>query len=125
MGVDYIVGAHPHLIQEYVEFTSADGRIVPCAYSIGDFNASISQLPGNRDSILLRIRLQRAEDGSIELTENTYIPFTTYTKYENTRYPTIALNKNLNGGLELKNYDKFRERIQKQVGNLLPEYCQP
>lgn len=122
MGADYIVGGHSHLVQVYDEITSADGKAVPCFYSLGDFNSSINQIAGNRDSVILRIRLEKNEDGKIELAENGYIPCYTYTEYEDMKYVTVPLNQELNGNAEVKNYEKFRKRIAGEVGDKLPEY---
>lgn len=123
MGADYIVGGHSHLIQSYDEITAADGKKVPCFYSIGDFNASVNQIAGNRDSVILRIRLERSQDGKPELTENGYIPCYTYTSYDGKNFVTVPLNQELNGGVTVKKYKKFRKRIAEEVGELLPEYC--
>ncbi|MCD7744605.1 MAG: CapA family protein [Lachnospiraceae bacterium] len=121
-GADYIVGANPHLLQEYDELATSDGRTVPCFYSLGDFQSSISQIAGNRDSVILRIRLSRNEDGTIALTENTYIPCYNYTNYQDHNYPVIPLNPDLNGGIEPKKMGKFRTRIAEAVGNKIEEY---
>lgn len=122
LGADYIVGGHSHLIQPYDEVIARDGRVVPCFYSLGDFNSSVNQIPGNRDSVILRIGLAKTGSGEVELTENAYIPCYTYSKYEDMHYVTVPLKQELNGGAELKNYEKFRSRIAREVGDKLPEY---
>lgn len=122
LGADYIVGGHAHLLQEYAEITAADGKVVPCLYSLGDFHSSVNQIAGNRDSIILRIRLKRNEAGEIELVENGYIPCYTYTEYNGMDYVTMPLDPAWNGGIELKKYEKFHSRIEEEVGSLLTEY---
>ncbi|MCD7744604.1 MAG: CapA family protein [Lachnospiraceae bacterium] len=122
LGVDYIVGSHPHLLQEYDELETSDGRTVPCFYSLGDFQSSILQMAGNRDSVILRIRLTRNEDGTISLAENNYIPCYNYTEYNGHNYPVIPLNLDLNGGIETKKMSKFRTRIAETVGDKIEEY---
>lgn len=122
LGVDYIVGGHAHLLQPYAEITAADGRVVPCVYSLGDFHSSINQVAGNRDSVILRIRLQRDENGTVRLVENGYIPCYTYTEYEGMYYVTIPLDPSLNGGIALKKYDKFHTRILSEIGDGIEEY---
>lgn len=121
-GADYIVGSHPHLLQKYEEITTSDGRVVPCFYSLGDFQSSILQIEGNRDSVILRIRLTKNADGQAELSENNYIPCYNYTEYEDRDYPVIPLNPDLNGNMETPNMEKFRSRIAKSVGDKMEEY---
>lgn len=71
-GADLIVGSHPHLIQRFSWLRSADGRRVPCAYSLGNMLSAMSEIDGNRDGAVLRAELRR-ENGAI-LTRVSYIP---------------------------------------------------
>jgi poly-gamma-glutamate capsule biosynthesis protein CapA/YwtB (metallophosphatase superfamily) len=122
IGADYIVGSHCHLIQPYTEITAADGRKVPCFYSLGDFQSSIDQIEGNRDSAILRIRLTRDESGAVVLAENGYIPCYTETEYQGKYFYTIPIDPSLNGGVELEDYDRMHERITEAVGDQIREY---
>lgn len=71
-GADLIVGSHPHVIQNFRYIETSDGRKVPCAYSLGNFISSQSELHENRDSVILRVELIRSDDG-ID-TDISYIP---------------------------------------------------
>ncbi len=71
-GVDLIVGSHPHVIQEFRYVKTPRGRLVPCAYSLGNFITTQSELNENRDSVVLRVELFRTED-EIEA-DISYIP---------------------------------------------------
>ena len=122
LGVDYIVGSHCHLLQKYTTITAQDGRKVPCFYSLGDFQSSIDQITGNRDSAILRIRLQRDKDGNIILKDNKYIACYTYTKYQGKYYITLPLRSKLNGGKQLDNYSSAHQRIVSAIGNEIEEY---
>lgn len=62
-GADLIVGSHPHMVQRFSYIGAADGRLVPCAYSLGNFLTTMSELSGNRDSAILRVELTRGADG--------------------------------------------------------------
>lgn len=44
-GADLIIGAHPHVIQPVEIIKSADGRDVPCYYSLGNFISSQDEVP--------------------------------------------------------------------------------
>ncbi len=71
-GVDLIVGSHPHMIQEFTYVKTPRGRLVPCAYSLGNFISSQAELNENRDSAILRVELYRAgEDIEADI---SYIP---------------------------------------------------
>lgn len=62
-GADIIIGSHPHVIQEFRYVKTADGRRVPCAFSLGNFLTSQAELDGNRDGVILRVELVKKEDG--------------------------------------------------------------
>ena len=51
-GADVIIGTHPHVIQAIETVTSADGRTVPVAYSLGNF-VSAQQYADQMISIVL------------------------------------------------------------------------
>lgn len=71
-GADLIIGSHPHVVQQFCNINTDDGRVVPCAYSLGNFVTSMSELRENRDSALLRVELTRV-NGKIK-SELSYIP---------------------------------------------------
>ena len=122
LGVDYIVGSHPHLVQRFETIVTDDGREVPCIYSVGDFNSNINQVDGNLDSILMRIRLHRTKKGRVVLAENAYIPCHIYRTYGDQHFVSMPLDRELNGGAQIPEADKFRGRIAQQVGDELPLY---
>ena len=66
-GADLILGTHPHVIQPIETVTSADGRTVPVAYSLGNFVSA--QIPlDNLVGIVLRFTAEKTEwpDGRTE-----------------------------------------------------------
>lgn len=63
-GASLIVGSHPHVVQQFRFIKTADGRCVPCAYSLGNFVTSMSEMRENRDGVLLRVELSRV-DGKV------------------------------------------------------------
>ena len=116
VGADYIVGSHCHLLQKYVNLTAADGRTVPCFYSLGDFQSSIEQIEGNRDSAILRICLKRNADGTVSLASNRYIPCYTYTEYGGDYYVTVPVTESLS------DYSEIHQRIVDAIGTQIEEY---
>ncbi len=71
-GVDLIIGSHPHVIQEFRVIKTPRGRLVPCAYSLGNFISSQAEMNENRDSVILRVELSR--DGDDIKSDISYIP---------------------------------------------------
>lgn len=61
-GADLIIGSHPHVIQEFHYVKTPRGRLVPCAYSLGNFISSQAEMSENRDSVILRVALHRSDD---------------------------------------------------------------
>lgn len=47
-GADMILGSGPHVMQAYEEFSTSDGRVVPCMYSLGNFYSGMSELYENK-----------------------------------------------------------------------------
>ncbi len=71
-GVNLIIGSHPHAVQKFTYVRTSDSRRVPCAYSLGNFLTTMSEMNENRDGLILRLELSRGENG-IE-TRLSYIP---------------------------------------------------
>lgn len=115
-GADYIVGANPHMVQVYDELTTGDGRTVPCFYSTGNFQAYMNQIPGNRDSVMVRIRLKRDASGKIILAENNYIPYHTYKEKNECSWTPLATSNVYNVKIKVPGRQKYFDRIAQAVG---------
>ena len=117
MGYDYIAGSHPHTIQKYADISASDGRKVPCIFSMGDFSSHINQIEGNRDTLIMRIKIKRDKNGKIVTLENNYIPVYIYTEYNGKPFVSMPLQPEFNGGqTELKHKDKYLSRIKNEAG---------
>ncbi|MBP1543046.1 MAG: CapA family protein [Oscillospiraceae bacterium] len=79
-GVDLIIGSHPHVIQKMDIITTEDGRRVPCAYSLGNFLTTMSEMKENRDSVILRAELSRNDEGKVTAALS-FIPCYCETRY--------------------------------------------
>lgn len=116
-GADYIVGANPHVVQMYDNIKSCDGRIVPCFYSTGNFQAFMNQIPGNRDSVMVRIRLKKDKDGKITLEENAYIPYHTYKEKDGCHWAPQATSMKYDQDIKVSGRKKYYTRISTAVGD--------
>ena len=81
MGVDVIVGSHPHVVQPIELLTRADGtHQTLCAYSLGNFLSNqradnIAMTTGHsEDGLMLRFTLAEYSDGNIYLESAELIP---------------------------------------------------
>ena len=116
-GVDYIVGSNPHVLQRFDILTTEDGRKVPCAYSIGNFQSIMKQVEGNRDSVLLRVTLKKGANGKVVLADNKYVPFYTYTNIEGCRWAPVPLIMNYDFGIKRVKRKESRDRIFRSMGD--------
>ena len=89
LGVDYVAGSHPHVIQPYDVLTAADGRSVPVIYSMGNL---ISHFAKNepKTSIMLELDLTKKRDGAVSCKDG-YIACYTFSEFDGARYVTIPL----------------------------------
>ena len=96
-GADYIVGSHPHALQEYNIIQTIDGRKVPVAYSLGNFYTSDINII-TRKSIILSFTVEKEND-KIKITNEFFIPCYCANYYLGNSYPIIPAINELNGGL--------------------------
>ena len=61
-GADLIIGTHPHVVQPLETVTSSDGRIVPVAYSLGNFISNQNDTY-SRGGAMAHVVLHRDSDG--------------------------------------------------------------
>lgn len=122
LGVDYIVGANPHVIQNYQLIKTSDGRKVPCFYSIGNFLSIMNQVKGNRDSVIVRIKLKKDAEGQIVLAENGYIPCFCYRKIEDDNWVVVAVDNKHNTDVEKSNRKSIYNRIVSRIGKDISPY---
>lgn len=115
-GADYIVGANPHVLQEYDIIKADDGREVPCFYSTGNFQSIMNQIPENRDSVIVRIRLTKDENG-IKLVENGYHPCHTFKNCRGNNWTPMVLQGEFGTNFKNKYKQDFIKRIKETIGD--------
>lgn len=65
-GVDMIIGAHPHVVQDSVVIRAKDGKKVPVFYSLGNAVSNMSAV-NTRLELAVTIKIAKDEDGSTEM----------------------------------------------------------
>lgn len=121
-GADYIVGANPHVLQEYDIIKTDDNREVPCFYSTGNFQSVMNQIPENRDSVIVKIKLKKAEEGTVILDDNCYIPCHTYRQCKNCNWIPMALCGEYDPKLKKVYRLDYLKRIEKTIGDKIKTY---
>lgn len=87
LGVDFLIGSHPHVIQPVDLFTSSDGNHqMVCAYAIGNFLSNQrkeymqNEMPTGEteDGYTLSLSIDRDKKGNVSLTDVTFTPTWVY-----------------------------------------------
>ncbi len=86
IGIDALIGAHPHVVQPVDLLTNAAGdHQMLCAYSIGNhlsnqYRARIDQLPTGHteDGLMVNLVLQKNDDDTVSLAKVDFIPTWVY-----------------------------------------------
>ena len=68
-GADFVYGSHPHTLQPCEEY---NGKYI--YYSMGNWSFGGNTAPRDPDTIILKLRVERAVDGTISVAERTAIP---------------------------------------------------
>jgi poly-gamma-glutamate synthesis protein (capsule biosynthesis protein) len=72
-GAIAIVGSHPHVLQPWEKYVTADGRETLAIYSLGNFVSGQSQL-ARRSTLLLYLGFTRGSDGIVRINGARYVP---------------------------------------------------
>lgn len=110
-GADYIVGSHTHSVQPHDLITARDGRIVPVAWSMGNFVTS-ELMSVSRSTGILQIELTR-QNGKVRVTGETFIPCYIPDSACGLSYPVLP-ERSITG--EGKQAMQMREAIKKVKG---------
>ncbi|MDO5014537.1 MAG: CapA family protein [Clostridia bacterium] len=87
LGIDLIVGGHPHVIEPGEVIRTTDGRKVFCLYSTGnavsnqriEFMHPVSKTRHTEDGVFLLTEFEKDKDGKTTLSKVSYIP--TYVRF--------------------------------------------
>ena len=110
LGVDALIGGHPHVVQPVDLLTSSSGNHqMICVYSVGNhlsnqYRTRITSLPTGHteDGLMVNLVLQKNDDDTVSLTQVDFIPTWVYRTpgAEDTDNPTFYI-------LPLDNPDKI------------------
>lgn len=114
-GADYIIGSHSHALQPYDRVTSADGRKVPVIYGMGNF-LSHQRTTVTKDTIILRVTLERNGSGAVYVSDEGYIPARVFTTFMGGDYVVVPVVKPYSQGAESAYFAPAYQRITKIMG---------
>lgn len=95
LGVDVIVGGHPHVIQPFDTLTSSTGHTTYCIYSVGNAisNQRVETLSDTtrnaaytEDGMIFQVKFQKWNDGSVEVAEINVLPTWVNKEYKKGKY---------------------------------------
>ncbi len=97
MGVDVIIGGHPHVIQQFDALTSADGHETVCLYSMGNElsnqRSDLMDEDGNRgyteDGLVFQVSFEKFNNGKVKVSGVNIVP--TWVQLDGNGYQIIAL----------------------------------
>ncbi len=74
LGVDLILGAHPHILQRVEILQNAEGHKTVCYYSLGNYVAASLMSESSLIGGVARVSLQREADGSCHVSSADLVP---------------------------------------------------
>ncbi len=77
-GADIIIGHHPHVLQEIETVTSADGRAVPVAYSLGNFTSTMNAQANHVGGFFKCSVVFDKGSGDVYIADEEFIPVINY-----------------------------------------------
>lgn len=137
LGVDVIIGGHPHVVQPVDVFTSSDGsHKMACIYSVGNIisNQRVALMnlkTGNtEDGVLFTTTFTKFSDGNVTLTDINVLPTWVQLRASNGRkqYKIIPLDKSIdwdkdfNLGQDITNAQKSYNRTMALVNEGIQKF---
>lgn len=80
LGVDILIGSHPHVVEPVDIITSADGHKMLCYYSLGNFTCSVNRVtyPAHgeyvENELLAKVTIRKYSDGRAVIEKADYEP---------------------------------------------------
>lgn len=138
IGVDVIIGGHPHVIQPFETLTGAGGNKTVCIYSMGnavsnqrkEIMDSDNYSGHTEDGMVFEVEFEKWSNGTVKLTDVNILPTWVNMKTESGKrvYEIIPLDVNTDwlqfglSGSKLNNAKASYNRTMKLVGAGLNEY---
>lgn len=122
LGVDVIVGSHPHVVQPFEVLYSQTGHRTYCIYSVGNLISNqrrslISQAPNghSEDGMIFGITFKKWNDGSVVVSQITVLPLWVSRDWNNPNgsfYTIIPLDPTSENWCEVNGSYGFHEDLK-------------
>ncbi len=113
-GADFVAGFTAYSAQQFSMIVTKDGRVVPVAYSGGNFQV-VSNQKALCEGALYRLQLSKGKGGRTAIDDITFIPMTVR------GYAPQMLDRNSCRKAHSREYRRVRNRIIKTVGDCIVE----
>ena len=114
-GFDYVIGSHPHALQPYALVERSDGQKVPVLYSMGNF-VSHQNKTVTKDSMILKLVLDREENGTVSLLAQGYVPCRVFQTILGRSYAVVPVTSPFHQGIRSQYFRPAYERITAVIG---------
>ena len=91
-GADFVYGSHAHTLQPFEEY---NGRYI--YYSMGNWTFGGNTNPRDKDTFILRMTVERANDGSVTVLEREHIPCASSGETNRNNYQPVPYEKDSDG----------------------------
>lgn len=120
LGVDAVIGGHPHVIQPMEMTDTSDGKQLT-VYSLGNFISNM-RTTDTRGGAMVKIRISRGDDGKVRLADSSYrLVFTEpQTQGHNFRLSWAELSKDSRAASFAKSARNIFRKHNKNVEEELP-----
>lgn len=99
---------------ETIKIEGRKDRVVPCAYSMGNFISDFSN-EMSKETAILKLTLKKNKNGRVKLKEDKFIPCYMADRWENKKYVLIPKGYENTDKKQAKKYsikDRFRSAIE-------------
>jgi len=111
-GADFVFGATAYSVQQFSMTAAKDGRIIPVAYSAGNFHVASNQKTMCEGAVY-RLQLQRGTDGKVKLEDVSCVPVAI------SGHSPQPLDKAFCRKAHNREYRRVRERVIKTIGEYI------
>jgi len=120
LGADYVICLKPNIVSKYYRHTTADGRCVPLATSIGTFLSGKSDANNSITSAVLKIIIRKTFDDKIEVNDN-FIPAKVFKEYHGANNVVAPASSYFNASYKLSDFPKVKSSLKEKLGNMIAE----
>lgn len=121
-GSDYVICTMPYIVSKYYRYTTASGKKVPIATSLGSFISGHSK-HADYNSAMLQITLRRTFTGEIEVSDN-FIPLKVFSEFGGANNVVLPASKYFNPSYRVSDFQNVKTDLGKKLGDSIAQNIQ-